>query len=150
MEKVIEKDTSGLSPKSMQILIDVLKRFENYKKVLLNLQEALALKEQRKLTKLEMFGFIREFEFTYELAWKTMKDYLEFQGITGIIGSRDAFRNAFQNGLIEQGGIWQEMIDDRNLLSHNYDEIIAEQVADRISGYAKLLVKFRDKMQAIG
>ena len=124
-------------------------RFENYKKSLNNLRNALDLKKERPLTELETQGLLKTFEFTYELAWKTMKDFLEYNGIVGIVGGRNAFRGALQNGLISQGEIWQEMVDDRNLLTHDYDEKIAGRVAERVVAYAELLSNFKVKMQTL-
>jgi len=61
-----------------------------------------------------------------------LKDYQEYQGINGLIGSKDATRSAFKNGLIEQGDDWMKMIADRNLTSHTYSPDIAQAVADDI------------------
>ena len=69
------------------------------------------------------------FEFTHELAWKILKDYLEEQGVAGIIGSKNATREAFKNGLIVDGEAWMEMIKARNLSSHTYNlDTVAEIV----------------------
>lgn len=122
-------------------------RLENFGKALDNLNEALALKNERALSKLETQGLLKSFEFTYELAWKSMKDYLEYQGITGIVGSRDSFRLALQNSLICNGESWQEMVSDRNLLSHDYDEKVANAIAERVVGYAKLLNAYKCVME---
>jgi len=101
-------------------------RFQNYKKALLTLKNAVELAAERNLTDLEKQGTIQGFEFTFELAWNVMKDYLEEQGITGIIGSKNAIRHAFNKGLIDDGEIWMDMVKDRNLASHVYDEETAE------------------------
>ena len=100
-------------------------RFQNYKKALATLKNAVELAQERELTELEKQGMIQGFEFTFELAWNVMKDYLEEQGIIGIIGSKGAVRHAFNKGLIEDGQVWMDMIKDRNLASHAYDEEIA-------------------------
>ena len=122
-------------------------RLENFGKALDNLNEALALKKVRALSKLETQGLLKSFEFTYELAWKSMKDYLEYQGITGIVGSRDSFRLALQNSLIGDGESWQAMVGDRNLLSHDYDEKVANSIAERVVGYANLLNAYKSAME---
>lgn len=122
-------------------------RLENFGKALDNLNEALALKKKRALSKLETQGLLKSFEFTYELAWKSMKDYLEYQGITGIVGSRDSFRLALQNSLIGDGESWQAMVGDRNLLSHDYDEKVANSIAERVVGYANLLNAYKSAME---
>lgn len=75
-------------------------RFENYLKALGQLQKFIA---KGNLNELEEQGLIQAFEFTHELAWNVMKDYFEYQGNTTITGSRDATREAFQKGLIQDG-----------------------------------------------
>lgn len=122
-------------------------RLENFEKALENLNAALTLKAERPLSKLETQGLLKSFEFSYELAWKSMKDYLEYQGITGIVGSRDAFRHALQNGLVANGENWQEIVDDRNQLSHDYDEKSANAIAERVVGYAELLNAYKRAME---
>jgi len=103
-------------------------RFQNYKKAFATLKNAVELASERELSDLEKQGMIQGFEFTFELAWNVMKDYLEEQGITGIIGSKNAIRHAFNKGLIEDGEVWMDMVKDRNLASHVYDEETAEDL----------------------
>ena len=125
-------------------------RFQNYQKALLTLQNAVALSQTRPLTDLEKQGTIQGFEFTFELAWNVMKDYLEEQGITGIIGSKGAVRHAFNKGLIAEGQVWMDMIRDRNIASHPYDEKTAEDLAAAInSTYYYRLQLFADKMKTL-
>ena len=104
-------------------------RFNNYRKALQALRQAVELAGLRDLTELEMQGLIQGFEFTHELAWNVLKDYLEEQGIIGIIGSKNATREAFRNGLISEGQSWMDMIKARNLSSHTYNTDIAEGIA---------------------
>ena len=123
-------------------------RFNNYLKAFQTLEEAVELSQQRKLSKLEEQGLIQGFEFTHELAWNVLKDYLEHKGIFGLIGSKDATRAAFKNGLIEQGEDWMKMIQDRNLTSHAYSSEIATEVVNDILGrfypaYVSFARKFR-------
>jgi len=103
-------------------------RFQNYKKALATLKSAVELASERELSDLEKQGMIQGFEFTFELAWNVMKDYLEEQGITGIIGSKNAIRYAFNKELIQDGDVWMDMVEDRNLASHVYDEKTAEDL----------------------
>ena len=105
-----------------------LQRFANYTKALQRLSDAVALASQRPLSKLEQQGLIQAFEFTHELAWNVLKDYLEQRGIFALIGSRDASRSAFQNGLITDGEAWMDMIKARNLTSHTYNPEVADSV----------------------
>ena len=105
-----------------------LQRFANYTKALQSLSDAAALASERPLSKLEQLGLIQTFEFTRELAWNVLKDYLEQQGIFGLIGSRDASRSGFQNGLVTDGEAWMDMIKARNLTSHTYNPEVADSV----------------------
>ena len=107
-------------------------RFQNYKKALLVMKSAVELAASRELSDLEKQGMIQGFEFTFEMAWNVMIDYLEEEGITGIIGSKGAVRHAFNKGLIDDGQIWMDMIKDRNLASHTYDEKTANDLATAI------------------
>lgn len=94
-------------------------------------------------------SLIKRFEFTFELAWKVMKDYAEYQGETDIKGSRDAMRRSLQMGIIEDPE-WLEAIELRNLTSHRYDEeMVSEASKAIIETYHPLMVKFRTVMQEI-
>jgi nucleotidyltransferase substrate binding protein (TIGR01987 family) len=103
-------------------------RSENYLKAFQTLVAAVELARASEMSELEQQGLIQSFEFTNELAWNVLKDYLEEKGITGLIGSKDATRTAYKNGLIEQGQDWMTMIEDRNKTSHTYDPNVAHAV----------------------
>lgn len=107
-------------------------RFSNFSKALQTLTEAIELAQQRPLSKLEKQGLIQGFEFTHELGWNVLKDYLENQGFTEIIGSRDATRTAFKNALIADGDTWMDMIKARNQTSHTYNLDLAESISQDI------------------
>lgn len=107
-------------------------RFDNFSKALRTLEKAVALAAERPLSELEQQGLIQGFEFTHELAWNVLKDFLEEKGVAGLIGSRDATRSAFRNGLIEEGEIWMDMIKDRNLSSHTYQLELAGRIAGNV------------------
>lgn len=85
---------------------------------------------------LEQQGLIQAFEYTHELAWNMMKDFLKDRGNTEIYGSKDATRQAFNAGLISDGAVWMEMIKTRNLTSHTYNENIADEI------FALIMQKF--------
>jgi len=99
---------------------------------LARLTSAVELATTRDLSDLENQGLIQAFEFTYELSWNVIKDFYREQGETDIQGSSDAFRLAFQRGLVGQGDIWMEMIKSRMMSSHSYNEETAKQVSDSI------------------
>jgi nucleotidyltransferase substrate binding protein (TIGR01987 family) len=105
-----------------------IQRFNHFVKALSQLKDAVALAQQRPLSKLEEQGLIQAFEFTHELAWNTLKDFLQSRGVQNLYGSKDASRAAFKTGLIENGEVWMEMIESRNLTSHAYDEATAAQI----------------------
>jgi nucleotidyltransferase substrate binding protein (TIGR01987 family) len=109
-------------------------RFANYLKAVQTLTDAVELTQTRELSNLEEQGMIQGFEFTHELAWNVLKDYLEEKGIVGIIGSKDATRLAFKNGLIDDGEAWMDMIKARNLSSHTYNQETAEEIVGKILG----------------
>ena len=123
-------------------------RFANYKKALATIKNAVELSEERSLSDLEKQGVIQGFEFTFELAWNVMKDYLEEQGISGIIGSKNAIRQAFNKGLIEDGDTWMNMVESRNLASHSYDEETANEIFSDIKNkYYCQFNKLAEKMK---
>jgi len=113
----------------MQEDIRWIQRFQNYEKAFLQLSKFI---EKGDLSEFEKKGLIKSFEYTYELAWNVMKDYLIYQGISGILGSRDAIKQAFNKGLIKDGQLWINMIQDRIKTVHTYDEEAAEQVEHQI------------------
>jgi len=124
-----------------------IQRLSNFHKALSTLEEAIALSEKRTLTKLEKQGMIQSFEYTHELAWKVMQDVFHEQGDVTILGSRDATREAFSAGLIEDGEGWMDMIKKRNLTSHTYNEETAEEIYQEITEkYFHLFKEFEKTM----
>jgi nucleotidyltransferase substrate binding protein (TIGR01987 family) len=111
-------------------------RHANYQRALTTLTAAVELSRQRPLSELEQQGLIQAFEYTHELAWNCLKDFLHYQGERDIFGSRDATRKAFAVGLIEAGEVWMDMIGSRNRSSHTYNKATADAiVADVIERY---------------
>jgi nucleotidyltransferase substrate binding protein (TIGR01987 family) len=109
-------------------------RFENFNKALAQLNEADELSRQRPLSRLENQGLIQAFEFTYELAWNTLRDFLIFQGVSDLIGSRDTSREAFKRQLISDDEGWMMMLNDRNRSSHTYNQTTADDIVGHIHG----------------
>jgi nucleotidyltransferase substrate binding protein (TIGR01987 family) len=116
-------------------------RLQNFCKALTQLDEAMALMQVRELSKLEKQGVIQAFEYSYELAWNTLKDFLIWQGIEDVTGSRDTIREAFSKGLIEEGQKWMNMLADRNRTSHTYNEETAEAILGNIRNHHHALLK---------
>lgn len=106
-----------------------IQRFANYKKALEQLTRFI---ERGELNEFEEQGLIQAFEYTHELAWKTLKDFLENKGNNEMFGSKDATREAFKLGLIVNGDVWMNMINDRNQTTHTYNEETTQQIASAI------------------
>ena len=128
-----------------------MKRFEerqsDYKKALLKLKEAL----QEEPTEIVIDGILHRYEFTFELAWKTIKDYLEYMGIVNKVGSpRENIQLAYQQGIINDGELWIEMMLSRNSLSHLYDEETSRKIYNDIKNkYIQSFEKLEEKFEEI-
>ncbi len=124
-------------------------RFSNYQKALQQLGDAVALSQSRELSDLEKQGMIQAFEYTHELAWTTLKDFLEYKGQTGIYGSKDASRKAFKLSILEDGEGWMDMIQSRNKTSHTYNRETAEEIVTAVTTrYYKLFIDLRKNLDA--
>ena len=99
-------------------------RFVNFERAYSLLESVI---DQDNLTDVERAGLIKFFEMTFELSWKLLKDYLEFEGYD-VKSPREAIKQAFQIGLIEDGQTWLIALEDRNLTTHTYDEETARNV----------------------
>lgn len=126
-----------------------IQRLNHFEKALLQLKHATDLAKQRALTDLEKQGLIQAFEFTHELAWNVLKDYIEYHGGQILIGSKDTTREAFQKNLITDGEVWMEMIKSRNLTSHTYNEDTAKQITNNITQlYVSSFIQLSIKMKS--
>jgi len=124
-------------------------RFENFSRALQQLTQAVALSRQRPLSDLEKQGVIQGFEIVHELAWNVLKDFLEYEGIPGIVGSRGTVREAFKRELIDDGELWMDMIEKRNLSSHTYNKELAEELVNAIiGGYHSAFLALQQEMQS--
>ena len=103
------------------------------------------------MSDLEKEGVIQRFEYTFELAWKTLKDYLVYSGVTfDQITPRSVIKHAFAAKIIEDGQTWMNMLEQRNLMSHTYDSDIFEEVFNNISEHyldaiAQVITWLREK-----
>ena len=124
-----------------------IQRFNNFCKALMQLTKFI---QKGKLNELEEQGLIQAFEYTHELAWQTLKDFLEYRGNSQLYGSRDATREAFKLDLIHAGEVWMDMIQKRNLTSHTYNEIVAGKIAEAIkTEYFEEFVGLKQKLEKI-
>ena len=97
-------------------------RFDNYKRAFSLLREAVEENAERPLSQLEKEGVIQRFEYSMELAWKVMADYLEHDKVVFDTKTpRIVVRKAFEANLISDGQTWMDALDARNKMSHTYD-----------------------------
>ena len=109
-------------------------RFQNFDRAFVLLRSAL--EEKRALSMLEKEGVFQRFEYSYELAWKTLKDYLEANGVViNPLTPRQVIKEAFAAKVIPDGQVWINMLDNRNLLSHTYDAAVFEQAVSAIADH---------------
>ena len=95
-------------------------------------------------------GLIQRFEYTHELAWNVLKDFLENAGNNNIFGSKDATREAFAAGLISNGEVWMDMIKSRNKTSHIYNKETADDIFMKIvNHYHQEFNLFKNCMEAL-
>lgn len=122
-------------------------RKEDYKKALSKLEEAL----QEETSEIVIDGILHRFEFTFELAWKTIKEYLEYMGISEKIGSpRENIQIAYKQGIINDGDLWIEIMLARNSLSHLYDEETSRNIYDKIKTcYIQAFKELEEKFENI-
>jgi nucleotidyltransferase substrate binding protein (TIGR01987 family) len=124
-----------------------VQRFDNYQRALAQLTKFI---DKGELNELEEQGLIQAFEYTHELAWNVLRDYLREQGNPNIHGSRDATREAFKLELIRDGDSWMDMIIDRNRTGHTYNQETAQAIANNITGrFFTLFVMLQEKMRSL-
>ena len=108
-------------------------RFDNFEKAYLSLIESQEALESEPDNDFIQDSLIQRYEYTLELAWKTMKDYLENEGFMDVTSPKKAVRKAFQERIIQDGSAWIAALDDRNKTSHAYDEQMAKDVIQSIT-----------------
>lgn len=124
-------------------------RFDHFEKAFFLLKNAILQKTSTGLSQLEEEGVIQRFEYTIELAWKTMKDYLESENVLlEQITPRAVIRQAFTAKLITDGTKWQEALDDRNKMSNTYNIEDFELIINKIeSNYLALFEALHQSLQ---
>lgn len=126
---------------------DHMQKFENYEKALARLGEGL--EKFNKTDDLQRDGLIQRFEFTFELAWKTLKSLFEDEGLIGMNSPKTVLREAFSAGLIQDEEIWLSMLHDRNSTAHMYSEKIAIEICNNItSKYISVMNELMGQIQA--
>lgn len=116
-------------------------RLDNYRRAFTLLREAIEILQERDLTQLEKEGIIQRFEYTWELAWKLLKDYLEFQGVVlDTVTPASVIKAAFGAKIIDHGDVWMRALDARNKMSHTYNfKTFENTIADIRAEYLAVL-----------
>lgn len=125
-------------------------RFDNFHRAYLLLREAIELSRQRGLSQLEQEGTVQRFEYCWELAWKTIKDYLEYQGVVlETVTPRAVLKAGFAANVIEDGDAWMAALDARNKMAHTYNLKVFEQVVMAIeTRYLGLMDRLDERLLA--
>jgi nucleotidyltransferase substrate binding protein (TIGR01987 family) len=126
-----------------------IQRFNNYRKALARLGEAVELAEERNLSDLEQQGLIQGFEFTFDLAWKTLQDYLRENNRPNDNGGPNVIiQQALDDGIIKGEEAWKAMKKSRDLTSHSYDGDTADDIAENIiETYHSLFIQLETRLQ---
>ena len=118
----------------MSVSLDIRwkQRFQNFDRAFVLLRQAME-NGPAALNQLEKEGAIQRFEYCFELAWKTVKDYLEAGGfVFAVVTPRQILKDAFNAKVIGGGQIWIDMLDHRNLLSHTYDLVVFDEAVEAV------------------
>ncbi len=126
-----------------------VQRFENFDRAIVLLRQAIELIDERgdklepELLTVMKEGAIQRFEYTFELAWKTLKDFLQFRQVTlDRLGPGDVIRAAFAAGYLSHGDEWMDALDARNEMSHVYRQQAFERVIGEIR--SRFMARFED------
>jgi nucleotidyltransferase substrate binding protein (TIGR01987 family) len=123
-------------------------RFSNYRKALAKLEEVALNKKLTELSELEKEGLIQRFEYTYELAWKTLQDLLLQKGYKDIAGPNPVIAQAFADGYIRDGDAWGKMKKSRELTSHTYNSETADDIAREVmNAYYQLFKALEERLE---
>ena len=125
---------------------DYMQKFQNYEKAITRLNEGI--EQFDKTDTLQRDGLIQRFEFTFELAWKTLKAIFEDEGLIGLNSPKTVLREAFSSDLIHDEDKWLSMLNDRNSSTHIYSEELAIEICNNItSKYIKAFEALMEQIQ---
>lgn len=126
-------------------------RFENFRRALELLEQAVAREARHQLNELEREGLVQRFEYTFELGWKVLADSLASQGFTLPVGGvRGIIRLAFESGVIADGDGWIEALKARNESAHVYDQERIDAIIGAVSArHVQLLIALRDRLEPV-
>ena len=122
-------------------------RFNQYKNVVYKLEEVMEAYNDDN-SRIIVDAMIQRFEFCVELSWKLLKDYLSSENVGDFNSPRSVMKEAYKMSIITEGELWLDMLEDRNLTSHTYDEIVANTIRDNIlKVHYNLLKKLKETME---
>lgn len=125
-------------------------RFSNFQKALAVFERRVNEYRMHRTDEGAQLALVQAYEFTFELSWKTMKDYIELQGYDGIAGPKEIIRQTFQYKVISNGGLWLEALDIRNQTTHVYDDLILKKVLKfSDETFPELLHEFNERFKNI-
>jgi len=122
--------------------MDSRELLRGFKKAVLQLQNALGISAENDVIKA---GCIQYFEFSFELAWKTIKRIAEEEGLADCNSPKSALKAAFSNGWVDAEEVWLEMLSSRNKMSHTYSAEDAIDVYEKLPAYADALQQLAEK-----
>jgi len=109
-----------------------IQRLDGYRRAVAKVSQAVDNMQLDRMSDLEKEGLIQRFEYTYELAWKTLQDFIRAQGIQDVAGPKAVIRQAIDLGYIANREVWNDMMEARNLTAHTYNDSTADRVAQMI------------------
>ena len=109
-------------------------RFQNFEKAYRKFNDTLHFFTEEPENEMYQLALVQAFEFTFELGWKTVKDYLSYSGVKEVTLPRDVIKYGFHHHIIEDGQMWIDMMQDRNLMAHTYSEKNAQVALGKITG----------------
>jgi len=125
-------------------------KLQNFQKAIERLREAVIGVQQFPDNRIIQDGLIQRFEFTFELAWKTSKVKLETQGLNEALSPKAVLKELYSLKWIDDETIWLEMLKDRNMTSHVYDERVADEITDRVMNkYLRAFEELYNKLNAV-
>jgi nucleotidyltransferase substrate binding protein (TIGR01987 family) len=125
-------------------------KLQNFQKAIERLREAVIGVQQFPDNRIIQDGLIQRFEFIFELAWKTSKVKLETQGLNEALSPKAVLKELYSLKWIDDETIWLEMLKDRNMTSHVYDERVADEITDRVMNkYLRAFEELYNKLNAV-
>lgn len=124
-----------------------LQRFSNFIRALEKLHDAILKYNEEEISDLEKEGLVQRFEYTFELAWKTLQDLLIHKGYVDITGPNPVLKQALLDGYIKEEKGWRNMKQARELTSHTYDEKQTNLIVEKVSEeYYNLLLQLKKRL----